>query len=81
VEYKKFNDLFNKLGYRLKDWNDIPKEKTFGVEGPAKFKISDFTDGKIVIIYSPDGNFGIHQEKMIMSFEDFKNFLYHPELF
>jgi len=81
VEYKKFNDLFNKLGYRLKDWNDIPKEKTFGIKGPAKFKISDFTDGKIVIFYSPDGNFGIHQEKMIMSFEDFKNFLYHPELF
>jgi hypothetical protein len=82
IEYQKLYDLVKKSGVRIKQWNKFPKEKGFGNELPSMFKIDDFSDGKIIVDYSKTGNFGGNNiQTMSMNFEDFKNFLYHPELF
>jgi hypothetical protein len=81
-EYQKFYELFKKLGLKLKSWQKFPKEKSFGEKTNSIFKIIDFEGGKVIVHYSKTGNFGgSNVEKMVMSFEDFNNFLYHPELF
>ena len=82
IEYQKLYDLVKKSGVRIKQWSKFPKEKGFGKELPSMFKIDDFSDGKIIVDYSKTGNFGGYNiQTMSMNFEDFKNFLYHPELF
>ena len=69
-----------KLNIRFEKWNDFPKEK--GRPG-HKFAVKGFDNGKIVVQYSnnsPNRTGGAMQTYK-MGFEDFLNFLYHPELF
>jgi hypothetical protein len=81
-EYQKFYELFKKLGLKIKKWEKFPQEKSFGEKNQSVFIVNDFDNGKIIVTYSESGNFGgSNMQKMVMNFEDFKNFLYHPELF
>ena len=73
-------ELMEKLNIRFEKWNDFPKEK--GRPG-HKFAVKGFDNGKIVVQYSnnsPNRTGGAMQTYK-MGFEDFLNFLYHPELF
>ncbi len=82
IEYQKFYDLIKKSGVRIKQWAKFPKEKGFGKELPSIFRVNDFDNGKVIVTYSKTGNFGgDNMQKMVMDFEEFTNFLYHPELF
>ena len=77
---KKLYELMDKLNIRFEKWNDFPKEK--GRPG-HKFAVRGFDNGKIVVQYSNNSpnRTGGDMQTYKMGFEDFLNFLYHPELF
>lgn len=71
----KLYDLMEKLNYTFNRWYHFPEEKQ--KPGP-KFMIEKLEDGKIVVAYNEMYKSIQHFK---MGFEDFINFLYHPELF
>ena len=66
-----------KAGYTFDRWYNFPSKKTFGEKPKDKFRIESISDGKINIFASV----GPFTKKVSKNLEDFKLFLYHPELF
>jgi len=62
-----------KLGYDFGRTYNFPKEKNYGTKTGETFRLGKVEDGKIIVVVS--------NQKMKMNLEDFKNFLFHPELF
>ena len=79
-KYKKNADLYEKLSKlkynKFNKWYDFPKQKSFGEESNARFKIVGIQDGKIHV-QRYDGP----TTNEFLDYENFLNFLYHPELF
>ena len=79
-KYKKNGDLYEKLSNlkynKFNRWYDFPKQKSFGEESTARFKIVGMRDGKIHV-QRYDGL----TTNEFLDYESFLNFLYHPELF
>jgi hypothetical protein len=73
----KLYDLMEKLNYTFNRWYDFPEEKG-KKDLRAKFMIEKLEDGKIVVV---NNEMYKKMEHYKMGFEDFVNFLYHPELF
>jgi len=73
----KLYDLMEKLNYTFNRWYYFPEEKG-KKDSRANFMIEKFEDGKIVVTYNEMYKTMEHYK---MGFEDFINFLYHPELF
>ena len=82
-ERRKFISLLNKIGIDPKRWSSFPKEKKFGDKSNNKFSVNGFDDdGRIIVVYSESGNFGgANVARYKMTYDQFLNFLYHPELF
>ena len=82
-ERRKFISLLNKIGIDPKRWSSFPKEKKFGDKSNNKFSVNGFDDdGRIIVFYSESGNFGgANIARYKMTYDQFLNFLYHPELF
>ena len=82
-ERRKFISLFSKLGIDPRRWSSFPKEKKFGSKSSDKFSVNGFDDdGRIIVLYSESGNFGgANVARYKMTYDQFLNFLYHPELF
>jgi hypothetical protein len=73
----KLYDLMEKLNYTFNRWYHFPEEKG-KKDSRANFMIEKLEDGKIVVAYNEMYKSIQHFK---MGFEDFINFLYHPELF
>jgi hypothetical protein len=73
----KLYDLMEKLNYTFNRWYHFPEEKG-KKDLRAKFMIEKLEDGKIVV---SNNEMYKKMEHYKMGFEDFVNFLYHPELF
>jgi hypothetical protein len=79
---KKFYELIEKLNMKVGDWQNFPKEKTFGkIDGKKIFNIQNMEDGKVNVLYKANKENYHDVKKMSVPLEDFYNFLYHPELF
>ena len=73
----KLYDLMEKLNYTFNRWYYFPEEKQ-KKDSKSNFMIEKFEDGKILVTYNEMYKKIQHFK---MGFEDFINFLYHPELF
>jgi hypothetical protein len=73
----KLYDLMEKLNYTFNRWYYFPEEKQ-KKDSKSNFMIEKFEDGKILVTYNEMYK---KMEHFKMGFEDFINFLYHPELF
>ena len=73
----KLYDLMEKLNYTFNRWYHFPEEKG-KKDSRANFMIEKLEDGKIVVA---SNEMYKKMEHYKMGFEDFVNFLYHPELF
>lgn len=62
-----------KLGYDFGRTYHFPKEKNYGTQSMKTFRIDKVEDGKIIVV--------VPNQRMKMDLEEFKNFLFHPELF
>jgi hypothetical protein len=77
AENKKMYDFIISKKLQFDSWNSFPKEKTFGEKNKMKFRLEKVEDGKVHIITNfPTGTRGAY-----LDLEQFKNFLYQPELF
>lgn len=76
-ENKQISDFINSQKLEYNKWNNLPKQKTFGDKNPTKYKIEKVQDGKLHILVSYPS--GVKGGKLDL--ENFKNFLFHPELF
>ena len=79
-KYKKNADLYEKLSKlkygKFNKWYEFPKQKSFGKESDARFNIIGIKDGKIHVQRTGGPN-----TNEFLDYENFMNFLYHPELF
>lgn len=66
-------NFVKKQGYDFGRTYNFPKEKEFGVNTGKSFRLDKVEDGKIIAV--------IHGHRFKMELEEFKNFLFHPELF
>lgn len=83
IQMQKFYKLFEKLGVSIDDWNGFPKQKTFNQENKKVYRIKGFEEGKAVVVLGQFVNSWTIQngKKGKMTYDEFVNFLYHPELF
>ena len=70
-------DFLEKNNIETGRYNSFPYEKTFGKSSNKKYVINSIENGKLMVTFM---NLGDNQ-KMTMNLENFKTFLYHPELF
>ena len=74
-----YNKL-NKLNYKFGVWYSLPEQKNYGEETNQIFRLERVNQGKIEFLRKKRGN-TFSSKQSVMSFEDFLNYLYHPELF
>jgi hypothetical protein len=80
VKNREIYEKISKLGYKFGVWYDLPTQKNYGEKTNQVFKLERVEKGKIELMRKDKGNYyNVKQSKM--SFEDFLNYLYHPELF
>ena len=73
-------EKLSKLNYNLGVWYDLPTQKKYGKESDEIFRIDRVNFGKIEIFRKKKEN-SYNVAKSSMSYDDFLNYLYHPELF
>lgn len=83
IQIQKFYKLFDKLKISIDDWNKFPHQKTFGEKTEKVYRVTSFEEGKAVVVLGLIINSWTirNLKKGKMNYEEFVNFLYHPELF
>jgi hypothetical protein len=74
-------EKISKLGYKFGVWYDLPTQKNYGEKTNQVFRLDRVEKGKIELIRKDKGISYGNAKQSKMSFEDFLNYLYHPELF
>ena len=83
--YKKNGEIFekiSKLKYNFDVWYPFPEQKSFGEDSRYRFQIKSVEDGKIIVATNlPPISSELYYQEMVLDYDNFLNFLYHPELF
>lgn len=79
AENKKIYDFIISQKIELDKWYNLPKEKTFGEKNKTKYRIEGVEDGKVYIHVKYASEVSVRAGKLDL--EQFKKFLYLPELF
>jgi hypothetical protein len=81
VKNREIYEKISKLGYKFGVWYDLPTQKNYGEKTNQVFRLDRVEKGKIELIRKDRGISYGNAKQSKMSFEDFLNYLYHPELF
>lgn len=80
-ETQKIYEFLDSQKINISKTNQFPKQKTFGEKNRNTYVIRDVKDGILHIRFGEyDGNQPNYSD-LSMNLEEFKNFLFHPELF
>jgi len=66
-------NFVSKQGYSFGRTYNFPEQKSYGSKTGKTFRLDKVEDGRIVVV--------VPGQRMKMDINDFKNFLFHPELF